>query len=93
MLFNREDKLPTFTQYNPALFYFEEDEGKLYCSAYSGLPLVRYDLKDSGGVASLEEVKKKLKKLGYDVGQKAAKANLRRGALHKRRIQLDVDSG
>jgi phenylacetate-CoA ligase len=66
-LFGREDKVPTFTQYNPALFYFEEnDDHGLYCSAFSGLPLVRYDLKDSGEVLGFEEAKKRLAKLGID---------------------------
>lgn len=66
-LFSRDDKLPTFTQYNPALFYFEEnDQGSLYCSAFAGLPLVRYDLKDSGGVLGYEEAKQRLAKHGVD---------------------------
>lgn len=67
-LFSRSDKLPTFTQYNPALFYFEEnDQHGLYCSAFSGLPLVRYDLKDSGEVLGYEEVKQRLK--AHDLDQ------------------------
>ncbi|OGL34998.1 hypothetical protein A3A68_02065 [Candidatus Saccharibacteria bacterium RIFCSPLOWO2_01_FULL_48_13] len=75
-LFSREDKLPTFAQYNPALFYFEQDQGNLYCSSYSGIPLVRYDLKDSGGVISQDEVRRRLSDLGYDLVDSARKAGI-----------------
>ncbi len=54
-------KQPTLTQYIPELFYFEEEENNLICSAYSGIPLVRYDLKDYGGVVSKKELEKKFK--------------------------------
>ncbi len=52
-------KLPTLAQFLPELFYFEEEDGKLFCSAKSGIPLMRYDLKDNGGVFSLENIKQK----------------------------------
>lgn len=71
-LFGRQDKLPTYCQYNPELFYFEEHGGTLICSAYSGIPLVRYDLKDSGGVASFDEVEKLAAAAGYDLARLAA---------------------
>ncbi|HEY5139166.1 MAG TPA: hypothetical protein VIJ25_07620, partial [Methylococcales bacterium] len=44
------NRQPTLAQYNPELFYFEEVNHNLLCTAYSGLPLLRYDLKDYGGV-------------------------------------------
>lgn len=59
-IFKHSRRLPTLTQYIPELFYFEEDEGRLYCSARSGIPLVRYDLKDFGGVISFEEATEQL---------------------------------
>lgn len=55
-IFGDTIKLPTFTQYLPELFYFEEQLGRLYCSSASGLPMVRYDLKDRGGVFSYAQV-------------------------------------
>jgi phenylacetate-CoA ligase len=76
-IFDREDRLPTFAQYNPALFYFEQDRGNLYCSSYSGLPLVRYDLKDSGGIITLSQASKRLKRLGYDLDGDIAKAGIK----------------
>jgi phenylacetate-CoA ligase len=76
-LFNRQDKLPTFAQYNPSLFYFEENEGNLYCSSYSGLPLIRYDLKDSGGVVDLRQVQKRLHRLGYNLEREIEQADIK----------------
>lgn len=75
-IFMRNDKVPTFTQYNPAQFYFEEVEGSLYCSAYSGLPLVRYDLKDSGEVLTLANLKDKLEKIDYPLDKRIKKSKI-----------------
>ncbi|QQS44535.1 phenylacetate--CoA ligase family protein [Candidatus Roizmanbacteria bacterium] len=55
-IFNDFYRLPTLAQYNPLQFYFEEVDERLYCSAYSGIPLVRYDLKDHGGVYGFDEM-------------------------------------
>ena len=49
-------KLPTLTQYMPEMFYFEDLDGDIVCTADSGLPLIRYDLKDRGGVLTLDHV-------------------------------------
>lgn len=58
-IFGQEvNRLPTLAQYLPELFYFEEVDNGLVCSSYSGLPLVRYDLKDSGGIVGYEEAEK-----------------------------------
>jgi phenylacetate-CoA ligase len=56
-IFGDISKQPTLTQYLPELFYFEADADRVICSSYSGLPLVRYDLKDNGGVLSLESIR------------------------------------
>jgi len=75
-IFTRQDKLPTFAQYNPALFYFESEKGNLYCSSFSGIPLVRYDLKDSGGVIGLNKVRNLLRTESYDLDKHAAQAGI-----------------
>ncbi|MCR4327905.1 MAG: hypothetical protein NUV53_00085 [Patescibacteria group bacterium] len=49
-------RIPTFCQYIPELYYFEEIEGRLVCSSPGGIPLVRYDLKDVGQVHKYGEV-------------------------------------
>lgn len=48
----------TLAQYNPALKYFEVIDGRLIFSSYAGLPLIRYDIKDSGGLVPFESVMK-----------------------------------
>lgn len=69
--FGQITKLPTLTQYNPEQFFFEADKGNLICSSFSGLPLVRYDLKDHGGIFTLTEIDKKFRDLGLNVYKKA----------------------
>lgn len=66
-LFGNIQKLPTLTQYLPELFYFEEVDGNLFCTADSGYPLVRYDLKDNGGVIKLTEVDTQLQASDFDL--------------------------
>lgn len=75
-LFGDIYKLPTLTQYIPELFYFEISDGNLFCSAYSGLPLVRYDLKDRGGILTWGQVVDVFKKHGKDLGVEARKAGI-----------------
>lgn len=69
-------KLPTLTQYNPEHFYFEDNNGDLICSAFSGIPLSRYDLKDHGGVITLQQMFKKLNVCGIDLCLEAKKAKI-----------------
>lgn len=75
-LFGDTTKLPTLTQYLPELFYFEEQKGSLFCSAFSGLPLVRYDLKDNGGVISFKEMDECLVSSEKNLNQEARKAKI-----------------
>jgi len=75
-LFNGNKKQPTFTQYVPEMFYFEEEDGQLLCSGYSGLPLVRYDLKDLGGVVTLAEAEKIYKQHGTDLHKESKIAGI-----------------
>ncbi|MGD0977244.1 MAG: hypothetical protein ABR875_03055 [Minisyncoccia bacterium] len=75
-IFPNTKKLPTLCQYDPELFFFEEVRGQLLCSAFSGLPLVRYDLKDNGGVIGFEDMMSKIKKSGIDIRTEAKKAGI-----------------
>lgn len=68
-LFSERDKLPTFTQYLPEMFYFEDINKSLVCSAHSGYPLVRYDLHDYGGIVTLFEVYKIFTNHGLDLNK------------------------
>jgi phenylacetate-CoA ligase len=75
-IFPEAHKQPTLCQYNPELFYFEEQDHNLYCSSYSGIPLFRYDLKDYGGVIDYDTIKSKLKVLGLDIDSEMKKLGL-----------------
>lgn len=75
-LFNGEARVPTLTQFDPRLFYFEEVEGHLMCTAKTGYPLVRYDLKDKGGVRTKKSVEELFSKYGIDLAQEASAAGI-----------------
>lgn len=75
-LFGESVVLPTLTQYMPNMFYFEEVNGNLLCSAFSGLPLVRYDLKDRGGIYKFSELVKKFSECEIDLIKESKKAKI-----------------
>lgn len=81
-LFGSITKLPTLTQYIPELFFFEENKGRLLCSAYSGLPLVRYDLKDNGGVFKLSQLITCSKTVNLNLKEKIKQACLTKTLWH-----------
>jgi len=76
-IFGEGPKVPTVTQYIPELFYFEEIENVLHCTAEGGIPLVRYDLKDVGNVISKEEMEKRFKDQKHDLIKEAKAAGLK----------------
>lgn len=75
-LFGEINKLPTLAQYDPRLFYFEEDEGNLLCSSYSGIPLFKYDLKDHGGIRTKKQVYEVFEKHGISLDDEVVKAEI-----------------
>lgn len=75
-LFGTSHKQPTLTQYMPELFYFETVNESLICTGDSGFPLVRYDLKDNGGVLTNYQVQKAFSKHGLDVKSKLKLHNI-----------------
>lgn len=74
-LFGDPTKLPTLAQYLPDQFYFQYEDHVL-CSSDGGIPLLRYDLKDLGGVMQFEEVNQILKQEGYDLKKEARNAGI-----------------
>ncbi|HEX7368136.1 MAG TPA: hypothetical protein VF261_00585 [Candidatus Saccharimonadales bacterium] len=76
VLFPETDRQPTFAQYNPELFYFETEDNNLFCTAHSGLPLMRYNLKDYGGILTHEAVHARLQGINWDVNQAAKAADI-----------------
>jgi len=75
-LFSRATSLPTHTQFLPELFYFEDIDGSLVCSANSGIPLVRYDLKDRGNVMTKEKTFALARECGLDITKLTKEAGL-----------------
>jgi phenylacetate-CoA ligase len=75
-IFPENRRQATFAQFNPELFQFEAVDDNLFCTAYSGIPLVRYDLKDYGGVITRSEAHEKLAASGFDVDKALKQAKL-----------------
>ncbi len=75
-LFKETVKLPTLTQYIPELFYFEEIDRTVICSAFSGIPLVRYNLKDYGGVIGFREISEIFKEKGIDIIKESSREDI-----------------
>lgn len=45
-----EENIPSLCQYNPGTFYIEEINKELIFSCQPGIPLIRYNIRDRGGV-------------------------------------------
>lgn len=55
-LFGGGKNLPSFVQYNPLARFLEEVDGELVLTAALGVPLVRYNIHDRGGVLPFVKV-------------------------------------
>lgn len=62
----RESRLPTLVQYDPRSRYFEVAENRLLFSGDNGIPLIRYDILDTGGLIGYEEMVNFLNARGFD---------------------------
>lgn len=51
-----ESRLPTLVQYDPMSRYFEVADGRLLFTGDNGIPLIRYDILDTGGIVSYEDM-------------------------------------
>lgn len=54
-LFGETSTTPSIIQYDPNHRHFEEVNGELVITAMSGIPFIRYNIKDFGGILSFEE--------------------------------------
>ncbi|MFQ4145524.1 phenylacetate--CoA ligase family protein [Chlorogloeopsis sp. ULAP02] len=61
-----ESRLPTLVQYDPMSRFFEAKEGTLLFSGDNGIPLVRYNILDSGGIISYDTMLQFLAKHDFD---------------------------
>jgi phenylacetate-CoA ligase len=65
--------LPTLVQYEPKRRYFEEVNGELIFTSNAGLPLIRYNTQDSGGVLSFAQV---VNPVGQEVSRQSEALNI-----------------
>lgn len=61
-----ESRLPTLVQYDPGSRFFETVGEGLLFTGNGGIPLVRYDILDHGGILEFEEMRKFLIRYGFD---------------------------
>ncbi|GAC1383514.1 MAG: phenylacetate--CoA ligase family protein [Herpetosiphon sp.] len=62
----KESRLPTLAQYDPLSRYLETHAGSLLLSADNGVPLIRYNILDSGGLIPYDEMLAFLSGWGFD---------------------------
>ena len=65
-LFGNADVLPMVFQYNPTSHFIEEINSELVFTTLTGLPIVRYNLHDHGGIRPFQTVVEILEKHGCD---------------------------
>lgn len=58
--------LPSLVQYDASRRYFEEIDNELIFTAPSGIPLIRYNIRDNGGVMKTSDFMKTLKIDNFD---------------------------
>ncbi|OUL22786.1 phenylacetate--CoA ligase [Nostoc sp. RF31YmG] len=61
-----ESRLPTLVQYDPISRFFEVQNGTLLFSGDNGIPLVRYNILDTGGIISYDAMLQFLAEWGFD---------------------------
>lgn len=61
-----ESRLPTLVQYDPISRFFEVQDGTLLFSGDNGIPLVRYNILDTGGIISYDVMLQFLAEWGFD---------------------------
>lgn len=60
-------RLPTLVQYLPTQKYFEVIDNELHFTATSGIPLIRYNIHDDGGVVTYSDAIAACDENGFDV--------------------------
>ncbi|MBW4559436.1 MAG: phenylacetate--CoA ligase family protein [Trichormus sp. ATA11-4-KO1] len=70
-----ESRLPTLVQYDPISRFFEVQDGTLLFSGDNGIPLVRYDILDTGGIISYNSMLQFLAAWGFDPVQELTKSD------------------
>ncbi|MBD2436890.1 phenylacetate--CoA ligase family protein [Nostoc sp. FACHB-110] len=61
-----ESRLPTLVQYDPTSRFFEAQDGSLLFSGNNGIPLIRYDILDTGGIITYDAMLEFLAKWNFN---------------------------
>jgi phenylacetate-CoA ligase len=61
-----ESRLPTLAQYDPLSRFFETEERSLIFSGDNGIPLIRYNILDTGGILTYDEMLSFLARWNFD---------------------------
>ncbi|MDJ0798311.1 MAG: phenylacetate--CoA ligase family protein [Calothrix sp. MO_167.B12] len=61
-----ESRLPTLVQYDPISRFVEVQDGSLLFSGDSGIPLIRYNILDTGGIIDYDAMLQFLAEWGFD---------------------------
>ena len=61
-----ESRLPTLLQYDPSSRLFEVEDNTLLFSGDNGVPLIRYNIMDTGGIISYDTMLEFLAEWGFD---------------------------
>jgi len=75
----KEERLPSLLQYTPEHKFFEEVDDELIFTASGGIPLIRYNIHDSGGVLSrkaIEQIAPELKEYFAELKRESRLWNL-----------------
>lgn len=62
-----DERLPALYNFDPRITYFEAVDGELCITKYSGCPLIRYNIHDTGGVFSYQQVIDMSKLYGLEI--------------------------
>lgn len=65
-IFGIESTLPSLVQYNPLSYFIEEIKNELVVTYFGGIPLIRYNLYDKGGIISYDKMLEILETHGYN---------------------------
>jgi phenylacetate-CoA ligase len=61
-----ESRLPTLVQYDPVNRFFEVQDGQLLFSGNNGVPLIRYNILDTGGIITYDAMLEFLANWGFN---------------------------
>lgn len=72
-----ESRMPTLLQYDPTNRFFEMQDGHLLFTGDNGIPLIRYDILDTGGILAQGQMMAFLAGFGFDPGEELRRCNSR----------------